>query len=137
MSKFSRWLAPLLLAAVLPACAARYNVSCREPALGADADIVVSKTKSGNYFVELAIDNLAPPDRLDPAATAYVVWFQPKEQAAVKAGTLSYDPKDRDGFLEATTPHREFTVLVTLETAGDVGVPAKKVIITQAVRARK
>lgn len=137
MSKLHRWFAPLLLAAVLPACAARYSVAGRDPALGADADIVVSKTKSGNYFVEIGIKNIAPPDRLDSEATAYVVWFQPAEQAAIKAGMLSYDPKDRDGFIEATTPHREFTVLVTLETGPDVGVPADKAIITQAVRARK
>lgn len=136
MSKLSRWIAPLLLAAVLPACAARYSVAAREPALGADADIAISKTKSGNYFVEVGLKNLPPPDRLDSGATAYVVWFQPAEQPAIKAGMLSYDPKDRDGFIEATTPHREFTVLVTLESSPDVGSPTRA-IVTQAVRARK
>lgn len=137
MSTPRLWLASLLLFTALPACATKYAVAGREPALGSDANIYVSKTKSGNYFVELGLTGLAPPERLDEAATAYVVWFQPKEHAAVKAGTLSYDPGDRDGFLEATTPFREFTLLVTLETAGDVGVPSKKVIVTQPVKAKK
>lgn len=137
MPNFSRWLLPLVLLSALPACAAKYSVACREPALGSDADIVVSKTKSGNYLVEMKMTNLAPPDRLDAASTTYVVWFQPKEKPAVKAGALSYDPDDRRGFLEATTPHREFTLLVTLEANAEASEPTDKTIVTQQVRARK
>ena len=137
MSMLRPLLASLVLFTVVPSCATKYVAPGREPALGSDANIVVSKTKSGNYFVELALTSLPPPERLDPAATAYVAWFQPAEQAAVKAGAVAYDVNDRDGFLEATTPHRIFTLLVTLEATPDVGVPSKKVIVSQAVKAKK
>lgn len=102
-------------------------------AAGADGNVSVGDYDDGNAEVELEVSNLPPANRVQEGATVFVVWFQPPEGSASKAGELAYDEDDRTGTLRATSANREFTVLVTAEDEGDAESPSDHVVFRQAV----
>lgn len=126
-----------LLLSVAPACKTTVQSPTNAPALGSDATIVVKKNSTGTYAIDLEITNLAPPARLDAESTTFVVWIVGQGQPAVRAGTLAYDEGDRRGALQATSPNRVFSVLVTLENEASPASPGGKSILNAAITARK
>ena len=95
-------------------------------------------TKSGTSTrVKLRMEALHPVNTLDPAAHAYVVWFERGKQAPVRAGSLHYMPDERVGLLEATSPYRKFVVKVTAEANDKPSTPSAFVVATQEVSAEE
>lgn len=100
-----------------------------EAALAAEGDVLADRV-DGNTRVSVQVAFLAPPERVSPGATVYVVWVRPL--------TAQGDPQnlgvirlgeDRRGRLESSTPHAEFEVVVTAEPTGTVLRPSGKVVL--------
>ncbi|MCA9637627.1 MAG: hypothetical protein KC420_16490 [Myxococcales bacterium] len=125
----------LVSLAAAPGCATKVQAPTEAPALGSDATIVAKKNKTGTYDVSIAVQNLAPPARLDEGSTAFVVWLIAGEQPAVRVGALDYDEGDRAGALEVTSPDAAFNVLITLESDPSPASPSGKGILNAAVKA--
>lgn len=125
------------LSTTVAACATTVKAPTDAPALGSDAEIVVKKNKTGTYAVTLDVTNLPPPSRLDAEASTFVVWLVTEGTPAVRAGALAYDEGDRRGRLEATSPNKSFTVMITLERESTPASPSGKGILSTAVAARR
>ena len=136
----TRALSTLLLSCLLVTsaggCKTTVQAAAEAPALGSDATIVAKKNKTGTYAVSIEVLNLAPASRLDPGAATFVVWFVAKDAPAVRAGELAYDEGDRLGRLEATSPNRQFHVLITLEKEASPASPNGKGILDVPITAR-
>lgn len=104
-------------------------------AAGADGRISIEQLEGGNYQVEVQAENLLPPTRLAEDLTTYVVWFQPPDQQPQRVGVLAYNPEERSGRMMATTAHPTFQVIVTGETAANVGAPSEQVAFRGTVEA--
>jgi hypothetical protein len=85
------------------------------PALpGASGTVGISHDTSGTTYVSIQAKNLAKPDALQPAKTAYVVWIQPTGQLPENHGVLTVNDKLDARY--ATTVHaNNFDIFVTAE----------------------
>lgn len=88
-------------------------VTGQEPAVGANANVNVQQSPAGNRIVNLDVQWLPPPDRLEPNANSFAVWILPENAPPQPAGLLEYDEGDRRGRLSITTPYDRFRIIVT------------------------
>jgi hypothetical protein len=125
----------LFLVAIFAGCSGsrQYTGTGSERAPGADFDLLVENHDSGNWIVTVTVSNLTPPARLNPEMTVWVVWFAPREGNPTRAGVLQFNEDERTGRLRATVAHSVFQVIVTAETAPDVGTPSDIVVFRETV----
>lgn len=101
----------------------------------ATGEVVTRSDDNGNTRLTVDVQHLAPPDRVAPGATVYVVWGTDVAagSTARNLGALRVD-KDLRGKLEATTPLRTFDLMITAEASPGIeapsGPPVLKVRIT-------
>jgi hypothetical protein len=122
-----------LLAASIAGCASTYEMPTEAPNYAAIADIEVRVNKTDLREMTLRIEHLAPPRRIDPSLVAYVVWMTVPGHGTSKLGQLEYDEDDREGRLLATSAHRKFEVLVTLESDPSAASPSNNVVLRKLV----
>ena len=67
-----------------------------------------------NIKLAIATSHLAPPERLTPAKTAYVVWLKPSNGQPQNAGVLKVNNK-LEGSFRTVTPMNAFDVVITAE----------------------
>lgn len=120
-----RRIVPLVLSlALLPACTkqTKYQFETTPPASAGTAEIRMTAVEAGNGQVTLQFEHLAPPKKIDPSLTAYVIWTQIGGNNPTKLGVLDYDIKKRSGKLTATYVGTRIKIIVTLEK--DPSTPA-------------
>jgi hypothetical protein len=122
-----------LTAATLAGCASRYELATEAPNYAGVADIEVRVNKTELREMTLQIDHLAPPRRIDPTLSTYIVWIAVPGHATAKLGKLEYDEKDRAGSLVATSAYPKFEVLVTLESDPSTSTPSSRVVLRKLV----
>jgi hypothetical protein len=87
-------------------------------------EVATTIEPNGNTKLTVNVQHLAPPDRVTPGATVYVVWVAPPEEGATATnlGALRVDA-DLRGKLEAVTPLRGFDLKITAEETPTVDEP--------------
>ena len=85
-----------------------------------------------NTQIEVRVKHLAPPARVAPDASVYVVWIQPRNAEIQNVGALQIDA-DLVGKLNTTTPHRTFTLTVTPEPSARMAAPTHGAVFTAEV----
>jgi hypothetical protein len=114
-------------------CAGRYKVEAEPPTYAALAKIKVKVNRDNNREMDMEVEHLAPPSRVDPAYKGYAVWIKVPGHAITKAGILDYNDRRRRGTLTATTPHPKFEVIVSLESDLSTPAPSNQVILSKLV----
>lgn len=91
-------------------------------------------TNDGNTAVTVDVKHLAPPNRIAPGASTYVVWVHPlgvpatrgsgerADDTAYNLGGLKVD-SDLNGDLSTTTPFHSFELFITAESSAAVTKP--------------
>jgi len=69
---------------------------------------------NGNTQVAVKVEHLAKSESLTPSKQGYLVWIQPKGKQAELLGQLSVNDELK-GELKATTPYKNFDLMVTAE----------------------
>ncbi|MEO7966849.1 MAG: hypothetical protein ABIT38_23365, partial [Gemmatimonadaceae bacterium] len=94
----------------------------------------VSSTDNGNTKIELAVQHLALPDRVNPGATVYVVWVRATQSNALaqNIGALRVD-SDLNGNLSAVTPLHAFELFITAEATQSGSEPYGKRLLYTTV----
>lgn len=134
MQSYTELLVSLYGFGALAGCGTTTYEATGEPrAVGADAIIDLEEVEGGNVMVTVEARHLAPPSRLDPGATTYVVWFVTPGGGVDKAGSLSYDADDRTGSLVATHTETSFRVLITAEASRNAMRPSEHVAVDREV----
>jgi hypothetical protein len=98
----------------------------------ADGMVSTELDENGNLMVGVTMEHLAPPSRLAPSATAYVVWLDAPGVFIQNVGALKLDG-DRNGTLEFVTRLRVFRVVVTPEAHATVSTPYQRAVFTADV----
>lgn len=89
----------------------------------AQGTVEATATDNGNTALVVTVRHLAPPERVTPGATTYVVWVRDNAQGeAQNVGALKVD-KDLNGSLKTTTPLRSFDLFITAEGTPTVTIP--------------
>jgi len=94
--------------------------------------VTVGAADNGNTDVTVRVKHLAPPSKIAPAATIYVVWIQPSNGAKQNVGALALND-NLEGSLDTVTPHRQFLLTVTPEPGGRVEAPSHSPVFTSWV----
>ncbi len=122
-----------LFAVSAAGCANRYKVDTEPPTYAGKAKLKVSVNRDNNRELDVEVDHLAPPNRIDPNLKGYAVWIKVPGHAITKAGILDYSDRRRRGTLKATTPHPKFEVIVSLESDLSTAAPSNQVILQKLV----
>lgn len=98
----------------------------------AQGTVVARIAENGNVRLNLEVRHLAPPEKVSPGATIYVVWVQPQGGPPQNVGALRVD-QNLAGRLETTTAHQSFEVFVTAEDMPAVTMPRGIRLLTAVV----
>ncbi|EDM75556.1 hypothetical protein PPSIR1_13645 [Plesiocystis pacifica SIR-1] len=137
-----RALLPIATSLVLLAAAGcnkqSYKFDTKSPAHAGQGEVVLKvDKKTGNGTIELTVEHLAPPERIDGSMRAYVVWVASAGKDPHKLGVLEYKAKKRAGSLSATFSDDEMQIIVTLEKDPSVDTPTGVRVVEQDVIAPK
>jgi hypothetical protein len=85
----------------------------------------VSTEDNQNTGIEVEVNHLAEPSRINPGASSYVVWVQPRatESQAQNLGALQVD-RNLQGKLKTVIPYQDFRVFITAEPSAMVNEPS-------------
>lgn len=124
----------------LSACASRRVVKdlvSSQKVPSAEGSLKVAREKNGNTLMRLSVAHLAPPSRLTPGASTYVVWARPMGtgEVAHNVGGLRVDDALR-GDLEALVPFASFDLFVTPEPSRGVLSPSGEPVLWTTVVGR-
>ncbi|HZQ90524.1 MAG TPA: hypothetical protein VFA60_01885 [Terriglobales bacterium] len=115
----------VVLALLAVAAADEFPMKASDAVPAATGKIKADTDRNGNTALELKFEHLAPPDRLNPAKTTYVVWAKPSEdRPPEKLGVVRVNPEDMAATVKATVPYKKFDVLVTAEDNANVDHPS-------------
>lgn len=91
----------------------------------AEGKVKLKKNRNGNIEIKLEVKHLAPPGRIIPGASVFVVWARglAPEAAAQNLGALKVD-KNLKGKLTADTAMSSFDLFITCEQSQTVTAPA-------------
>jgi hypothetical protein len=103
----------------------------------ADATIVADVHRDQSMTnLNIRIQHLAPPDRIQAGGTTYVVWSRHNQAMAWnRIGMLQYNPSSREAMLQATAPETLFDLQISVENNPTPGAPSPNVVLMQRVGA--
>lgn len=98
----------------------------------AEGKVITENDRNGNTSVEIHVKHMATPHSLTPAKQAYLVWVQPRGKDPELLGALRVN-EDLEGSLKATTPYKDFELLITAEENMKPESPSGMVILKGSV----
>ena len=98
----------------------------------AEGKVTTDEGDNGNTAARVEVKHLAPPSRVAPDATTYVVWIHPLGQSIQNVGALELS-KDLVGRLDFVTSHKTFRVIVTPEAQSTLSTPSHRAVFTADV----
>lgn len=129
-------LATVGLSLLLSACGTTFAMAPDSTVPFAKGEIdVKSVADDGNATYSIRVEHLGDPGKLNPSATVYVVWIQPKgkEDANVQnVGALKVD-SDYAGDHSFSTPFKSFDITVTPEATADVTKPTGRDVLKATI----
>jgi hypothetical protein len=100
----------------------------------AQGEIDVERGDGGEILINMTIDELVSPERIELGLTHYVVWFTPVGALPERQGTLDYDPKTQTGHASIRTKLREFELEITAEASEAPNQPSDLLVASQKIR---
>ncbi|TKD01707.1 hypothetical protein [Polyangium sorediatum] len=137
-SWMGRGMLSVAVALLVAACGGPLEYMAKGTPRAPDADAkIVAEVNSSTVLTTVSIEaeHLAPPDRLMPGATAYVVWARKDSSSQwQRIGSLAYNNDKRTGSLPtATVPLTSFELIVSAEQQNAPTSPSPHVVIQQKV----
>jgi hypothetical protein len=124
------------LAVSTAACGQTYMVKGMQVAPDADGKIT-AKVVTANTLTQISIktEHLAPPERLLPGSTAYIVWARTDSSDEwIRIAKLDYDAAGRKGGVEvATVPLTGFELAISAEKQDMPKSPSTTIVFTQKI----
>lgn len=130
----ARTLAGLTAVLLLASCATSYEMARAEIVPAAEGSIEAKVGDNQNVTLQIVVDSLAPPERIAPGATVYVVWVTPAAEGSVaqNVGALRLDAKKK-GKVGTVTPHKDFTVTITPEPSPTAPEPTGPAVLERRI----
>src|ERR1700733_9677404 len=129
-STFQKIVFPITLIAFLfflSSCSKKIYFSNSAVVPAAQGYVQMKKDKNGNYNLNISIVNLAPPQRLQPAAVTYQVWMETDQNGTKNLGKIITSDNLLSKTLKASfssvTPFRPTRIYITAENEAAVANP--------------
>lgn len=126
-----------LLAATLAGCSHATQLR-PDPRIPAARGVVEAKTgPNGNVKLKVMVEHLAPPSRLRPGATTYVVWAKLGAEGARPQNLGALRVNDNlSGSLETVTPLPAFSIFLSPEESPLVQLPTAEPLMMTPINRR-
>lgn len=122
----------IVLAGLALGCSKPQGMVSAEGVPASQGTVKATEGDNGNIKLAIRVKHLAPPSKIAPDATVYVVWVQPRNGARQNMGALVLS-SNLEGSLDTVTPHRRFLVTVTPEPSGQVAAPSHEPVFSSEV----
>jgi hypothetical protein len=138
----SRWgLGLIILCVALSGCSGILRYSPKGTPRAPEADAMIeADVNEASALTHLSIktEHLAPPDRLTPGGTTYIVWARKDDSSQwARVGSLKYNPDTRKGELvEVSVPQTSFDLIISIEKQPEPASPSADVVFSQKVGGR-
>lgn len=119
---------------LLPSCARKISFLPSSLTPAATGKVKIKKDKNNNYNIEVNIEHLAPSDKIDPPAKAYVVWIETEQNETKNMGQINSSSSFLSSKLKASfsavSPSKPTRVFITAEDNPSAFYPGSRVILT-------
>ncbi len=123
----------MLVPFFLQSCAKKYTFANSSIVPAAVGSVTVKKDKNKNYTIQLKVDNLADPKRLDPPREMYVVWMETDHSNNTNIGQLKTSSgmmsKALKSSLSTVTSFKPTAFFITAENSSDIQYPNGGVVL--------
>jgi len=126
--------AAMVLTFSVAALADQFRMRAGESNPAAMGVIHANTDRNGNLAIEVESKHLAPPDRLSPPHSVYVVWVQPAGKPAEAIGQLRVNTQDMAASFKTSVPHHNFDIFVTAEDTAKPEFPSDTVVLRGSVQ---
>ena len=123
-----------MLAFAVAASADQFRMRAGESNPAATGVIHANTDRNGNLAIEIESKHLAPPDRLSPAHSTYVVWVQPAGKPAEVLGQLRVNTDDMAASFKTSVPYHNFDIFVTAEDSPKPDAPSSTEVLRGSVQ---
>lgn len=129
------WLASMIACASTSPKPFQFGPSTVTPA--ATGEVTAAMGPNGNTTLAIDVKHLAPPDRVTPGATVYVVWATELAPGTGvhNLGALRVDA-NLDGKLDSLTALGAFDLTITPEATQGVDTPSGKAVLSVRIAPR-
>jgi hypothetical protein len=126
--------AAVLILFYFSSCAKKISFQGSSVVPAARGDVKVKKDNNNNYNIQISVNNLAEPKRLQPSKTAYVVWMETSDNATKNIGQIN----SSTGFLstkfkasfESVSSSKPTRIFITAEDDAGTQYPGSMVVLT-------
>ncbi|TAK52373.1 MAG: hypothetical protein EPO24_15275 [Bacteroidetes bacterium] len=131
MSTTGKKLLPFILCIIYLHCGSPTILTNSPMVPGAQGEVTLNKDSNNNTTISLSVKHLAPPTKLNPSRSVYIVWVESPEGKVANLGQLQVDD-DLEGDFEGTTPFEYFRILITAEDTPTVTQPSLDLVLSTA-----
>jgi hypothetical protein len=100
----------------------------------ARGDVKVKKDNNNNYRIQISLDDLAEPKRLEPSKHTYVVWMETADNVTKNIGQINSSTGFLSGKLKASfetvSSSKPTKIFLTAEDDASIQNPGTQLIIT-------
>jgi len=115
-------------------CARKISFQTSSVVPAARGDVKVKKDNNNNYSIQVSLNNLAEPKRLEPSKNTYVVWMETSDNVTKNIGQIN----SSTGFLsnklkasfETVSSTKPTKIFLTAEDDAGIQYPGTQVIMT-------
>jgi len=115
-------------------CARKISFQTSSVVPAARGDVKVKKDNNNNYSIQISLNNLAEPKRLEPSKNTYVVWMESSDNVTKNIGQIN----SSTGFLsnklkasfETVSSTRPTKIFLTAEDDAGIQYPGTQVVLT-------
>lgn len=126
--------AAVLILFYFSSCAKKISFQGSSVVPAARGDVKVKKDNNNNYNIQISVNNLAEPKRLQPSKTAYVVWMETSDNATKNIGQIN----SSTGFLssklkasfESVSSTKPTRIFITAEDDAGTQYSGSMVVLT-------
>ena len=126
--------AAVLILFYFSSCAKKISFQGSSVVPAARGDVKVKKDNNNNYNIQISVNNLAEPKRLQPSKTAYVVWMETSDNATKNIGQIN----SSTGFLssklkasfESVSSTKPTRIFITVEDDAGTQYSGSMVVLT-------
>lgn len=126
--------AAVVLVFAASASADQFRMRAGESNPAATGVIHANSDRNGNLSIEMEAKHLAPPDRLSPPHSTYVVWVQPAGKPAEVMGELRVNKDDMAASFKTSVPYHNFDIFVTAEDNPKPDAPSGTEVLRASVQ---
>lgn len=133
-SKFIGHAASIVLLFFMVSCSHKIGFMPSAMVPAAQGKVKVNKDDNNNYKIAVSLVNLAPPERLQPPYSTYVVWIETAQNGTQNIGQLNSSSgllsKTLKANLDAVSPYKPTRLFITAENNGAIQYPGTTIVLS-------